>query len=985
VNAFVNDYVSELNKKFQTRDAREHAYRPALQRLFEQLEPNINAINEPKHIKDVGAPDFVIKRKEIPLGYAEAKDITENIDDPKHKEQFDRYLVGLENLIITNYLRFQFWRSGEKIADIEIARIEGGGMFGPQKIVPISENDLELENLLRQFIGYNGKTIKSATELSKIMALKARAMANVIVRALKSDNDEKYENRSLYQQLDAFRSVLLPEITIDEFADVYSQTIAYGMFVARLQDKTPDDFSRQEAVNLIPRSNPFLKKLFGYIAGPEFDERIEWVVDDLARLFRAAALDRIMVGFGAAKKTTDPVVHFYEDFLADYNPKLRKARGVWYTPEPVVNYIVRAVDSILKTDFNLPNGLADNSTILYKTKTDPKLPAREIHKVQILDPATGTGTFLASVIRRIYENQTANGLSGVWNDYVGKDLLPRIHGFEILMASYAMAHLKLDMILAETGYRFDSAHRLGVYLTNSLEEGDREYNRLPFDMWLAEEARAASVVKTDIPVMVVLGNPPYSVSSSNKGKWITELMDKYKENLNERNIQPLSDDYIKFIRLAQNYIDKNGSGVFSYISNNSYLDGLIHRQMRKSLLDSFDTIYIINLHGNSNIHEIAPDNQKDENVFDIQQGVSISIFVKSKNASRRGFFYTDVWGKRKDKNEWLDMHELESDQWQKLEPTAPSYFFAPKDFSGQTEYERGFKIDELCATNTSGIKTHNDAELISFDRFTTDFNNPILYRPFDTRWINYDLSKVVRHRYGIMKQMLKDNVAIIATRQFSGGKHFTAYITNTLTEISSQPYAGWVIFPLWIYDENSNDRRANLNPKIVREIESKIRVVSPQDLFDYIYAVLHSSKYRQKYREFLKIDFPRIPYPATRANFDRLVKLGAELRNLHLMKTNPSHPIVKYEVSGTNKIDFVKYFPAVGNTPAFVQINDSGQWFDNVSETAWNFYIGGYQPAQKWLKDRKGRTLSTNDIIHYQKIIWILTETDRIMKEIDNE
>ncbi|MCB0605739.1 MAG: N-6 DNA methylase, partial [Saprospiraceae bacterium] len=409
--------------------------------------------------------------------------------------------------------------------------------------------------------------------------------------------------------------------------DVYAQTIAYGMFAARLHDPTLPTFSRQEAAELIPKSNPFLRKLFAYIAGPDIDDRIKWIVDSLVDIFLACNVEEILKNYGKATKMDDPIIHFYETFLSEYDPKLRKARGVWYTPQPVVNFIVRAVDDILKTEFNLPQGLADTSKTKIKVDVQGKKVEQEVHRVQILDPATGTGTFLAEAVKHIHKK--FEGQQGIWSNYVENHLLPRLNGFELLMASYAMAHLKLDLLLTETGYKPTTNQRFRVYLTNSLEEHHPDTGTL-FANWLSTEANEANHIKRDTPVMCVIGNPPYSVSSSNKNEWIENLTADYKKNLNERNIQPLSDDYIKFLRLGQYYVEKTGEGILAFISNNSFIDGIIHRKMREELMKTFDKIYILDLHGNAKKKETAPDGSIDQNVFDIMQGVSINIFVKKK-------------------------------------------------------------------------------------------------------------------------------------------------------------------------------------------------------------------------------------------------------------------------------------------------------------------------------------------------------------------
>src|SRR5690554_5894509 len=548
-----------------------------------------------------------------------------------------------------------------------------------------------------------------------MMAGKARLLSDVIGNALISD-EENHQNSTLREQKQAFKEILIHDITPRGFADVYAQTIAYGMFAARLHDPTLQTFSRQEAAELIPKSNPFLRKLFGYIAGPDIDDRIKWIVENLAEIFLACNVEEILKNYGKTTKMEDPIIHVYKTFLAEYDPKLRKARGVWYTPAPVVNFIVRAVDDILKTEFDLPQGLADTSKtkIAVNTQTADKRSAtgykqmeQEVHKVQILDPATGTGTFLAEVIKHVHKK--FKGQEGIWSSYVENDLLPRLNGFELLMASYAMAHLQLDLLLKETGFKATKEQRTKVYLTNSLEEYHPDTGTL-FANWLSSEANEANHIKRDTPVMCVIGNPPYAVSSTNKNDWIQDLIYDYKKNLNERKIN-LDDDYIKFIRYGQHYIQKNGSGVLAYISNNSFIDGITHRQMRKHLLESFDKIYIIDLHGSAKKNETAPDGSKDENVFDIQQGVSINIFVKTgkkKKTELGEIFHSELYGRRNFKYETLNQNSFTSIKWENLEKREPNNFFIPKDFKSQSEYESGFKVDNLMKTYVSGFQTKRD-------------------------------------------------------------------------------------------------------------------------------------------------------------------------------------------------------------------------------------------------------------------------------------
>jgi predicted helicase len=1033
----IPEYIDKLNTRYKTGISTEHSYRGELQNLVESLAPEVMVTNEPTRVA-CGSPDYIITKGRIPVGYIEAKDIGKSLDSKEYKEQFDRYRTSLTNLIITDYLEFRLYLDGLYVSSVTIGEIQGN------KILARSEYFEPFSDIIKNFCTHVGQIIKSASKLSKMMAGKARLMANVIEKALTMEKNDMVLNEqlnlNLHNQYESFKQYLIHDITKKGFADIYSQTIAYGMFAARLNDLSLPDFSRQEAAELIPKSNPFLRNLFQYIAGYNLDDRIKWIVDELADVFRATNVAELLQDFGKSTGQNDPIIHFYETFLAEYDPKLRKSRGVYYTPEPVVNFIVRAVDDILKSEFGLQQGLADTSKIRIKVPVQGKMVEQEVHKVQILDPAAGTGTFLAGVIKQIHKQ--FEGQQGVWSNYVEEHLIPRLNGFEILMASYAMAHLKLDLLLKETGFTATKNQRLKVYLTNSLEEHHPDTGTL-FANWLSTEANEANHVKRDNPVMVVLGNPPYSVSSSNKSEWIENLTADYKKDLHEKNIQPLSDDYIKFIRFGQYFIEKKGEGILAYISNNSFIDGITHRQMRKHLLETFDKIYILDLHGNSKKLETAPNGDKDENVFDIMQGVSINILLKTNKKKRIGFgeiFNSEFWGKRENKYSNLLSESSVSIKWQKLEPKAPYYFFINKKFADDSLYKKGIPLTEIFKLYNTGIETGRDDFFIDWDKATltekinsafenkndgqnlqkyrinntTSFRfkdnfmnsefdenhiNKILYRPFDIRYTYYDPNLQRRASFNTIKHLLKDNLAITSCRQQSSYDFQHILVSNCITErctVSLQTKETGYVFPLYLYPptnsptlDSTRERIPNLQIDTMQlfslaigiqfsyEKDESTDTFSPIDLLDYIYAVLHSPAYREKYKEFLKIDFPRIPYPKDQITFWQLVKLGGELRKIHLLES----PVVEkyittYPVSGTNVVDKVRF----ENQQVWI---NSEQYLDNVPQVAWEFYIGGYQPAQKWLKDRKGRVLSYDDIMHYQKIIVALNETDRIMKEID--
>lgn len=990
----IKEYISTVNQKFRAGNATEHTYRGTLEQLMQTLLPKLRIVNEPKREK-CGAPDYIASRKDgIPVFYIEAKDIGDNDLDGRnphgHKEQFTRYKQALDYIIFTDYLDFHLYEFGKFVDSVRIAEIKG------DKIVAINENEDKFLNLIEHLGNTAIQSITSASCLAKLMAAKARLLENIIEQAM-NDETESYANENIRGQYQAFKDVLIQELKPTDFADIYAQTIAYGMFAARLHDETPEDFSREEAARLIPKTNPFLRQIFNNLAGNDLDERIAWVVDDLATVFQATNIQKIMKAYAQDKRHHDPMIHFYEDFLSEYNPKLRKSKGVWYTPQPVVGFIVRAVDEILQKEFGLQEGLADYSMIEKELAVEQSRDKRtsdgarhenhKFHRVQILDPATGTGTFLAEVVNQIYDRYRDN--QGIWQQYVEQHLLPRLNGFEILMASYAVAHIKLDMLLSETGYQHNTDKRLHVYLTNSLEESNNEPRTL-FAQWLSREATEANVIKRDYPVMVMIGNPPYNGSSTNTGKWIMSLMEDYKKEpggkrpLDERNPKWLNDDYVKFIRLSQYYVERNECGIIGFINPHGFLDNPTFRGMRWNLLKTFDKIYTIDLHGNSKKKETCPDGSKDENVFDIMQGVSINLFVKTgqKGKDELGkIYHTDLYGLRQNKYDYLDNIHWSNVDYSEIFPQAPMYFFVPKDFGLQDEYNKGFKVDELFVANSMGVTTGHDKELVSFIPFNSGTNEEYHYRPFDKLWIDYDLNKVVRPREAIMKHLQKDNVALCLIKiNSSVDGLFKILVTTGITDktlLSSKDNTN--VFPLYIYKENMGveERITNFDAKLLTQIEQSLgEHIEPQELFDYIYAVLHSPNYRERYKEFLKIDFPRIPYPTNADEYHRLAKLGAELRKLHLMEDLPTQLPTLFPKGGTLQVDCLRW------EQNRVYIN-SEQYFENVPESAWNFYIGGYQPAQKWLKDRKGLTLDFKDVKHYQSIIYVLQQTERIMQEID--
>lgn len=1064
----IQGYVNEIRALYASGQSTEHSFRPALAKLFGSIDPALTVINEPKHLTDVGAPDFVFNRGGVAIGWCEAKDIGKDVRKfaatDYSKAQKERYKKGLPNLIYTNGLDFEFIRDGVSVDFISIADAAPALPAHPA-------NFTSLENRLRDFAHVTPLSVTSSAKLAAMMAGKAAIIKDIMGRALVADMQAKDATGTatdLIGQYEAFKASLIHDITVEEFADIYAETIAYGLFAARLHDETPDTFTRAEALDLLPKTNPFLRELFIYIAGPNLDERLRRVIDELCHVFCATDMDKVLRNFGKITARQDPFLHFYEDFLAEYNPAKRKARGVWYTPEPVVNFIVRAVDEVLKSDFGLADGLADTSKITIDWDTgqnDPKTgkPAhikKEVHRVQILDPATGTGTFLAEVVKLVSER--IKGVApGQLSAYIERDLIPRLHGFELLMASYAMCHMKLDMILTRLGYNPSATPpRLGVYLTNSLEEGERvEQTLFGLSRAIANEAKAASDIKRQTPIMCVIGNPPYSGHSSNKGAWIEGLMADYKispELKRPAQAKWLSDDYVKFVRFAEHMIEKNGEGVLGFITNHGYLDNPTFLDMRHHLRQTFDRIYVLDLHGNAKKKDVSPDGSPDRNVFDIMQGVAIIVAVKHRYDRKDDkplatVCHGDLWGSRDSKYQRLWEGSTATLIPNDVSPELPPWRFKPTDKALEAVYQAGFSVADLFSLNgrpAPGIVTTHDEFAISWTeaegaekverllattsevdarrqfRLCTQsqwnydaaklaladgaWRNavvPITYRPFDIRQTIYEPNVAVHRRERFSHHMRNvANLALVTCRQSAVKTWEHVFISAGLVDdsfVSNRTKERGYGLPLYLYpEEGTLDQsiRVNFDAKLYARIRDTAGLTGtsaapdgtdtfrnatgearPDEVkvFDYIYGVLHCRDYRATYAEFLKIDFPRIPFPPSPQVFAAVSAKGEALRRLHLME-EAAIGATPYPFHGDG--DSVVDKPRHENGQVWI---NAEQYFDGVPAIAWEFRIGGYQPAQKWLKDRKGRALTYDDIRHYQRIIKILTETDRIMHTIE--
>ena len=1062
----IEAYIESVNTYYATGVATEHSYREPLQHLLMQVlnsgikkdKDKVVVINEAKR-KDYGAPDFEFRHHDAAIAFMETKDIGDSDllgeNDKQHKGQFDRYKNAVNMIAFTDYRSFYLFENGELTISATIGRKEQG------KIV-LNEDEQQLSNFLKIISTLGAaepQPIRSAKLLAETMAAKAKIIADVLEKAMKKN--ETNEDRDLHAKLDAFKKFLVHDMHVEQFTDFYAQTIVYGLFIARIYDKTPQTFSLQEAAELIPAINPFLKKIFKHLALADLHDGIRWIVEDLVAIFRVTDIKRVMRNYGK-----DPLVHFYEEFLEAYNPKIREDFGVWYTPHEIVSFIINAVDTILREKLDTPKGLADNSKITYKNQL--------FHKVQILDPATGTGTFLSVAAEKIYKSYIDKGQEGLWPEDVVQNIIPRLNGFEYLMAPYTMAHLKVATALHLDDQQEQLPDRLNIFLTNSLDK-DYPEEKLDFARFITDESNAASLIKRDTPVMVVIGNPPYNEKSANNGDWIKNLMDDYKQEpgqkkiyvrtikksgkkiyqntlKGERNPKGLNNDYCKFIRLGQNFVEATQEGVLAYICANTFLDTSLFRGMRYELLSKFDEIYIINLHGSTKRNE-STETQKDECVFNIQVGVSINIFIKRKdgnNSQLARVFYKDMYGSQREKLEYLSNHQLNDVDFQEIHPSAPLYTFRIRNQYLREQYDEGFNINDLMTVNVQGFTTDKDYVAIQYeekdirnivsamqsDKDDTELQeeygfsdsrdwklkgarsllkatsfgiddvdkyiSQVCYRPFDYRWTFFHKALVTYPRPLLQNSVLnKWNIVLClgkAGNVIGDNEWSLVYISTLPTDKNVVPRGGVYLFPLFVYDQEGVGH-VNFSEDILKKIEErtglsmqttvedKERCIGypPIVLLDYVYAVLHSTHYRRTFHECLQDGFPTIPYPSSADYFFQMAKMGEEIRNLHLLEGITEDDIITtYPVCRPkdNNLCEKREFEETEKGIGRIWINDN-QYFDHVPTVVWNMVVAGYQPLDRWLKDRKGKRLTSEEIVHYQLMVTALQKQAAVMEEIN--
>lgn len=1011
----------------------EHTDRAALQSLLQAVADSstsgVAVQHEPKRVADKGAPDFKITKNGLILGYVENKGIGESLDKVLKSDQIKRYKSLSQNIILTDYLHF-IWINKDGIqretlchaTDLENPKFR----LREDRVAAVS-------NLLQGFFSTAPEGIGRAQQLALALATRSKLLHDYLGEELVRQEREHKEGR-LYGLYQIFRDQVFHELTLNEFADAFAQMLAYGLFLARLNSGS-HPITLHNAREYVPGSFRLIRELVDFLTElekPEYRD-VRWVVEEVLSIVNALNLPAIHedLSFRHRKAINrkvragdeeehrlferDPFIYFYEDYLKAYDAATRKSRGVYYTPPPIVNFIVRAVDDILKESFKIPDGLADNK------------------RVTVLDFACGTGTFLLETFQRIFDN--IGGPDSGRADLIVRDhLLKNLFGFEYLIAPYTIAHLKLSQYLKDQNHPLKDDERLQVFLTNTLEPIHPEPNfLLPA---ITAEAEAAQAVK-DQPILVITGNPPYSGHSKNKGAWITAAIDGYKftleavesgreinKPLGERNPKWLNDDYVKFIRFAQLKMDAVSEGVVGIITNHSWLDNPTFRGMRQSLMRSFEQIYVLDLHGSVKKKERAPDGSKDENVFDIEQGVAISIFVK-RTGLDRGVWRGDLWGKRLKKYEATAEGTLKDVDWLTLVPASPFYLFARQDAALRDEYEAERRLTEIFPTNVLGFQTHRDAFAFSFTeaemkrklkeladstisddelarryglKSNRDWSFPdarsaarkgaatppqvVAYRPFDDRWsefsgltMDYPRRELLDHVAG------RRNYCLLVPRQIGIATWRHGFVATTPAEsclVSSDTKSQNYVFPVRTF-RVGNETRENLSPDFRTFIDARYEHhYTPEEILGYIYAILYAPTYRTRYAEFLRIDFPRVPFPQAADDFDKLSELGWELLQAHLLRELPRKGLANFNGKGDYAVEAVRYSPA----EQAISINKT-QSFKPVPQAVWDFHIGGYQVLDKYLKSRKGRNLSLDEINHVAAIADSLAFTIEQMAKID--
>ncbi len=1027
----LEQYVQALQETINRGDAREETFYPCLKDLIDNYAKlqgisNCDVTILPK-ATEAGNPDFRIWDGIARItGYIEAKKPeTHNLDPISTSEQLKRYLDTFPNLILTNFYEFRLYQHGLFVDSVTISSSINATRSSIAH--PVSNVD-EFAALMDRYFSFSLPAITDPKNLANALAKRTRFLRDEVI-ALELQEEAKQGRKVLLNFYESFKKLLINNLTLEQFADLYAQTLTYGIFVART--RSDGEFNRELIYKLIPNTLGILRSLFRFISLEEPPQPLAVLIDDISDILFVTDIKRIMHTYYVEGKGSDPIIHFYETFLSEYDPDLRGRRGVYYTPEPVVRYIVKAIHSILKSHFNLEDRLADST-------------------VTLLDPAAGTLTFPAEAIKTAINESESKYGTGNTHKLIKEHILPHFYAIELMMAPYTVGHLKISYLLSEYGYKMSEDERFKLYLSNTLEPDTPPQIKLPFAYDISAECEMANKLKHEEPILVIMGNPPYSGASENNNEWTEKLLKTdmdgaqsyYKVDgkpLDERNTKWLQDDYVKFLRFAQWKIHKAGKGIVGMITNHGYIDNPSFKGMRQSLMSTFDEIYVLDLHGNVKKKETCPDGSKDENVFDIQQGTAIILMLKlgsqpetAPSSETTAVYHHELFGLRQDKYDWLESNQFNVNNYLQISPSQPFYLFRPEDRTNE-HYLNWASLPEIFPLNNVGIVTGRDRLAIkdnqndvrktihhfaSLDPETartvyklgkstdvTAVQNdlkdsglsednivPILYRPFDLRYTYYTGKSQgfhTRPRKDVMKHMLQDNLGIVSVRQVKTSNTWQhVLISNTISEssyVSNRTSEISYLFPLYLYPFDhgedifaSEEREYNISKQILDKLQTEWPDFYLEQLFFYVYAVLHSNTYRERFAQYLSLDFPRIPFTEDYALFSELAKLGKELSEIHLLRSpSLSNPLAKYQGKGPNDmVDFVRY----DEETCSVQINPE-KHFDGINQELWNFNIGGYQVLDKYLKDRKGKTL--DDPIHYCRIVTALSLTIDYQAKID--
>jgi len=1015
------DYLKSL-KTFKISEITESTYRNKLQDLLEtiakEINPKIKIIHEPKREGRFGSPDYKVTITDNIIGYIENKPIGEDLDKVLRSEQIEKYKSLSDNIIITNYIEF-IWLKDRNVTKRESLSYLTD--FEEKKVGLDSNREQAVKELIKNFFSRAPKGISNTKKLAEALSIRARILKDFLNKELKRQEEEHREGK-LYGLYETFKKYVFNELSIEEFSDTFAQNLVYGLFLAKLNADT-DLVNLYNAKKYISSSFELIKELVGFLDELDKDEYKEtrWIVEEVLTVMNSLELKSISkaLSFRKIKESEellikDPYVYFYEDFLYSYDKKLKKSKGIYYTPPPVVNFIIRAIDYILQNSFKISGGLIN------------------YNKVTVLDFATGTGTFLLEILKLIFKKLPEG--SGKKDLIIKEHILKNLFGFEYLIAPYTIAHLKLSQFLKDNNYSLRNDERFQIFLTNTLESVGKQLE-IPLLPALSDETKKARKIKEE-PILVITGNPPYSGHSKNTGEWITDkIKDYYYINgkpLGEKNTKWLQDDYVKFFRFAQYKMETVNEGVVGIITNHSFLDNPTFKGMRKSLMGTFNQMYFLDLHGNKKKREKTPDGKEDGNVFDIEQGVSISILLKNNNLEKK-ILISDYWGSRNEKYKKCINEDISNIKWQEITPELPHYLFKYQDKNLKNTYDTFYNLKEIFELNSVGIVSGRDSFAIALSKeellerakvFTNEdisdsdlynilnlkkkenwdlykirnnirritdidkYLKEIDYRVFDLRYIFYHKDIIERDRFEVMKQMFNENIALLVNRQVRLDSYSHAFITKRISDLhimetaNACPYH----FPLYRYNYNKG-----LLKGIDKEIKSdnlkkefKLFLVnlykknySPEEILGYIYSILYSPIYRTKYFEFLKRDFPRIPFTRDIKYFEKLSELGKKLIITHLIEETPKYKIGNFMGKGDNRVESLIY------EDNKIKINKN-QYFNDVSSEIYSFQIGSYKVLYKHLRDRKNKLLNLEEIENIERIIKAIKFTLDQMKIIND-